>query len=117
MNTTMSTGNNSVQSPSEPKRVFALIGAFVLAGALSACAVFPKSSNPTADNAITTDVKSRFAQDAEFIHPAELHIQTVNGVVYLNGKVNTGLQRRRAEDIARDDGRVVKVVNDIYVTR
>ncbi|MDB6099479.1 MAG: hypothetical protein JWN58_2182, partial [Gammaproteobacteria bacterium] len=40
-----------------------------------------------------------------------------NGVVYLNGKVNSGLQRRRAEDIARDDGRVVKVVNDLYVTR
>jgi BON domain len=117
MITTMSTGNNSVQSPSEPKRIFALVGALVLAAALSACAVFPKSSNPTADSAITADVKSRFAQDAEFIHPAELYIQTVNGVVYLNGKVNTGLQRRRAEDIAREDGRVVKVVNDLYVTR
>src|ERR1700737_760587 len=100
MNTTMSTGNNSVQSRSEPNRVFALIGAFVLAGALSACAVFPKSSNPAADNAITTDVKARLAQDDEFIHPAEFHVQTVNGVVYLNGKVGTGLQRLRAEDIA-----------------
>jgi osmotically-inducible protein OsmY len=101
---------------STSKRPYSLIGAFVLAGALSACAIFPKSSNPTADKAITTDLQTRFAQDGEYISPNEFDIQTVNGIVYLNGRVRTGLQKRRAEDIASNNENVVKVVNNLSVT-
>jgi hypothetical protein len=115
MSTSVSSEIGSVQTPGEPKRLYALIGAFILAGALSACAVFPKSSNPTADASITSDVRSRLAQEAEFISP--LGVQTVNGVVYLNGKTYTGLQRRDAEGIALQANDVVRVVNDIEIIR
>jgi hypothetical protein len=115
MSTLMSSENSSVPSPRAPKRLYAIIGAFILAGALPGCAVFPKSSNPTADESITTDVRSRLAQDAEFISPVK--VQTVNGVVYLNGKAYTGLQRRNAEGIALQADNVVKVVNNIEIIR
>ena len=116
MSTLMSSPeNSSVHTPAAPKRLYALIGAFILAGALPGCAMFPKSSNPTADASINADVKSRLTQHAEFISP--LKVQTVNGVVYLNGKAYTGLQRRDAEGIALQADNVVKVVNNIEIIR
>jgi hypothetical protein len=115
MSTLTSPENSSVHTAGAPKRLYALIGACILAGALPGCAVFPKSSDPTADASITTDVRSRLAQDDELIAP--LKVQTVNGVVYLNGKAYTGLQRRNAEDIALQANNVVKVVNDIEIVR
>jgi hypothetical protein len=115
MSTFMSSGNSSVHTPRAPKRLYALIGAVVLAGALSACAVFPKSSNPTADQAITEDVQSRLANNSEFLTPVK--VQTVNGVVYLNGHARTGLQREHAEGIALQANNVVKVVNNIEILK
>jgi osmotically-inducible protein OsmY len=97
------------------KGLYALIGASILASALQGCAIFPKSSNPTADESITSDVQSRLAQHAEFVTP-EFDVQTLNGVVYLNGEVYTGLQRRDAEAIALQANNVVGVVNNIGVT-
>jgi hypothetical protein len=107
---------NAFHTPGAPKRLCAIVGAFILAGALSACAAFPRASNPTADKAITSDVQARFAQDGEFISANSMDFQTVNGVVYLNGRVRTGLQKRRAADIAGDTKGVVKVVNNLSVT-
>jgi hypothetical protein len=117
MNTLMSLGNSSDQTSGARKGLYALIGACILAAALPGCAVFPKSTNPAADNSITADVRSRLAQDGEFIHPGTWDVQTVNGVVYLNGTVWTGLQRRDAEAIARQNSDVVKVVNNLTIAR
>jgi osmotically-inducible protein OsmY len=100
-----------VHAPGAPKRIYALMGAFILAAVLSGCAIFPKSSNPAADQAITADVKSRFAQDAEFITPGLIDVQTINGVVYLHGTVGGSLQWQNADDLARQAHNVVKVVN------
>jgi hypothetical protein len=82
MSTLMPPQNSSVHTSGAPNRLYALIGACILAGALPGCAVFPKSSNPVADEAITADVKSRLAQDAEFITPGLIDVQTVNGVAH-----------------------------------
>jgi hypothetical protein len=105
--------NSSVHSQAEPKRLCALIGAFIMAGVLSACAVFPKSTNPAADEAITADVESRLAQDEEFITPGLIDVQTVNGVVYLSGAVGSSLQQQDAETTALQAKNVVQVVNSL----
>jgi hypothetical protein len=55
--------NNLLLTPIAPKRLYALLSANIIATALPGCAIFPKSSNPTADKMITSDVESRFAQD------------------------------------------------------
>ena len=109
----MSPENSSVHVPGAPKRLYALIGASILAGALTGCAVFPKSSNPAADKAITADVKSRLAQDAEFVTPGLIDVQTVNGVVYLSGTAGSNLQQQDAETLARQANNVVNVVNSL----
>jgi osmotically-inducible protein OsmY len=49
---------------------------------------------------ITTEVETRFGQNAELEVPNQLNVQTINRVVYLSGLVATGLQRRDAELVA-----------------
>jgi osmotically-inducible protein OsmY len=87
----------------------------ILAAALPGCAVFPQSSNPTVDQKITADVERSFGQHAELEPPNLLEVQTINQVVYLNGTVSTGLQRRDAESVARQVQGVKKVVNSVAV--
>jgi enamine deaminase RidA (YjgF/YER057c/UK114 family) len=113
MGAVISPKNGSVRIPDAPKRLYALIGTFILAGALPGCAVFPKSFNPAADKSITADVKSRLARDPEFITPGLIDVQTVNGVVYLSGTVGTSLQQQDAENAARQANNVVQVVNSL----
>jgi enamine deaminase RidA (YjgF/YER057c/UK114 family) len=113
MSTLVSPENIAVHTPGAPKRLRALIGAFILAGVLPGCAVFPKSSNPAADKAITADVKARLAGDAEFITPGLIDVQTVNGVVYLSGTAGSSLRQQDAETLARQANNVVQVVNSL----
>ena len=112
---TFKSTETSLRSARSPKLFYPLIGAFIVAGALSGCAVLPKSSNPSADKSITADVQSRFAQRAELQAPNLLRVQTLDGVVYLSGTVRTGLQRRDAEAAARQARNVARVVNSITV--
>jgi len=99
------------------KKILALLGVLSVAAILPGCAVFPRSSNPAVDRAITADVETRFGQNAELEVPNQLNVQTINRVVYLNGLVATGLQRRDAELMADQVQGVDKVVNSIGVER
>ena len=87
----------------------------VAAAALSGCALFPKCSpeNCATDAQITADVSALFSQHAELGAPAALHIQTINGVVYLSGAVDTEFEVRNAEAIARQVAKVKDVVNNL----
>jgi osmotically-inducible protein OsmY len=105
------------QTSTGTKRILAIVAALTVAAALPGCAMFPQSSNPSADRAITADVESRFGQHAVLEAPNQLNVQTVNGVVYLNGLVATGLQRWEAESVASQGQGVDKVVNSIGVVR
>jgi BON domain len=113
MSAVISPENGSVRLPDAPKRLYALIGTFILAAVFPGCATFPKSFNPAADKAITADVKSRLARDPEFITPGLIDVQTVNGVVYLSGSVGTSLQQQDAGNAARQASNVVRVVNSL----
>jgi osmotically-inducible protein OsmY len=89
--------------------------ALALTTALPGCALFPRSSNSAVDQKITADVEMRFGQNAALEAPNQLNVQTINRIVYLNGLVSTGLQRRDAELAASQVQDVDKVVDSIAV--
>jgi osmotically-inducible protein OsmY len=83
---------------------------------LNGCAVFPKCSpeNCASDKQINAQVTQLFAEHAELGPPAALHIQTINGVVYLSGPVDTEFEMRHAEALARQIPNVKDVENNLY---
>jgi hypothetical protein len=97
------------------KKTLAFVAALTVAAALPGCAVFPHSSNAAVDHKLTADVETRFGQNAELEAPNLLNVQTINRVVYLNGLVSSGLQRRDAELAANQVQGVDKVVDSIAV--
>jgi hypothetical protein len=105
------------QTSAGTKKIFAFVAALTVAAALPGCALFPRSSNPVNDQKITADVETRFAQNAELEAPNQLSVQTINGIVYLNGLVSTGLQRRDAELAANQVQGVDRIINSIAVAR
>ena len=93
-------------------RAFGL--ALVVASCLSACAEFKCSPEYCASDAIiTADVGAVFNKHAEFGAPGTLKVQTINGIVYLNGQVNSEMERRSAEALARQVANVKDVVNSL----
>jgi osmotically-inducible protein OsmY len=97
-----------------PKRNCMLVLTLVLAAGLSGCAGFKCSpENCATDAKITEDVRAVLSQHAEFGAPAEIHVQTINRVVYLNGQVNSDFERQSAEELVRHVANVVDVVNSL----
>ena len=103
------------QTSTATKKILALVAALTVAAALPGCALFPRSADPSVDRAITADVETRFGQNAALEAPNQLKVQTINRIVYLNGLVSTGLQRRDAELAASQVQDVDKVVDSIAV--
>jgi osmotically-inducible protein OsmY len=99
----------------KPKQLYALTLALMLTAGLSGCAVFQKCSpqNCTADAKIKSEVEATLAEHQELGPPAALHVQTINGVVYLNGTVDTEFEVRNAESIVRRVANVKDVVNNL----
>ena len=87
----------------------------ILAAAVSGCAAFQRCApeNCATDAKITTDVEDMFGQRAEFGPPGTIHVQTINGVVYLNGLVNTDMERQSAEALVLKIPNVKDVVNSL----
>jgi osmotically-inducible protein OsmY len=69
----------------------------------------------SADRAITSNVETLLGQHPEFGPPGAITVETFNGIVYLNGQVDAGLEKRNAGDIAQQAAGVTKVVNGISV--
>jgi osmotically-inducible protein OsmY len=69
--------------------------------------------NCATDAKITAEVRALLSQHAEFGAPAEIEVQTINGVVYLNGLVNSDFERQSAEELVRHVASVVDVVNSL----
>jgi osmotically-inducible protein OsmY len=88
----------------------------LLAIALNGCAIFPHCSpeNCASDKQINADVSQLLSEHPEFGAPAVLHIQTINGVVYLSGAVNSDFEVRRAEALVRQVANVKDVENNLY---
>jgi osmotically-inducible protein OsmY len=90
--------------------------AFIFALGLSGCAIFPKCSPQycASDKQIKTEVSELFSEHRELGAPADIHIQTINGVVYLSGPVDTDFEVRHAEALARQVANVKEVENNLY---
>jgi hyperosmotically inducible protein len=98
-----------------------LAASLALAGALSmslpGCAV--TSGQSTAgeyvdDAAITTQVKAKFAEDAQ-VSAMRIKVETLNGEVALSGFATSQTEKDRAAQIARGVSHVKAVRNDIVV--
>jgi osmotically-inducible protein OsmY len=97
------------------KLACALALAVTLTGALPGCATYEKCGlkGCPGDAKITADVQAQLEQHKEI--GTFVEVQTVNGVVYLNGRVADGLIRTTAESVANQTPGVAKVVDNIYV--
>ena len=87
--------------------------AFVVATAAAAPAAFAQDS--TADTAETAAVQAALNHDFDlrFDH---VHVQTVDGVVYLHGAVGSYAEAEHAEELARAVPNVGKVVDTLSDT-
>jgi osmotically-inducible protein OsmY len=96
--------------PRWPSRLLCVWLAAVLAG----CASFGKcgqQSECSADDKISTEVRTLFAQSPDLGGPNHISVQTVRGVVYLRGVVSTPLQIAEAGSIAEQAAGVTDVQN------
>ncbi|HXH82516.1 MAG TPA: BON domain-containing protein, partial [Candidatus Tectomicrobia bacterium] len=95
-----------------------ILAVLVTAAVLAGCqTTMGRSAGDVIDDSATTaTVKSKLVAE----RPANLTsvgVDTVNGVVYLTGVVDTPQQRIRAEQLAWETKGVRQVVNNIQVTR
>jgi osmotically-inducible protein OsmY len=98
-------------------RLYALTLTWLLAAGLSGCVGFGKCdpATCTGDKKITADVNAVLKEHREFGAPGTIRVQTTNGVVYLNGLVETDFARRSAESLVMQVENVKDVVNSIEV--
>ena len=96
----------------------ALALAAALACALPACAPFEKCgfAGCPGDAQISAAVRALFDRHPELGPPGLLSVKTLDGVVYLDGVVDTDLVRQEAQAIALQAHGVRKVVNSLGVT-
>jgi osmotically-inducible protein OsmY len=96
----------------------ALAAALILSGSVEGCAAFDKCGfgGCPGDAKITADVQWLFEQHPALEPPNLLSVQTLDRVVYLNGLVDTDLERQLAESVAHEAPGVAKVVNSIGIS-
>lgn len=73
-----------------------------------------KSAQPVSDTMITTKVKAELAKDRD-TSASDIHVETKNGVVHLNGAVTSMAEKDKAERDARSIDGVVDVNNKLRV--
>jgi len=100
-----------------PKPLYALAAIFTLAGTLGGCATFADRDPAVRrdDAAITANVQAQLNQYAELGAPNSIEVQTIDHVVYLNGLVDGGLEKRSAASEVEKVPGVAQVVNNIAV--
>jgi osmotically-inducible protein OsmY len=92
-------------------------GTAVLVGALSSCASLRGcgAADCQGDRKITSDVEHLIDGTPALLGSVPITVQTIHGVVYLNGLVETDLQRYMAENIAKQAPKVAMIINDVAV--
>ena len=85
---------------------------------LAGCqAMTGKSAGANVDDAtLTARVKTKLVSD-KAANLTRIDVDTNNGIVYLNGSVQTPQQKAKAEDLARGTDGVKKVVNNLQVSQ
>ena len=83
---------------------------FVVAVAIA----FSAAACSQTDSGVTTKVKAKFAQD-DLVKAHEINVTTRDGVVTLNGEVDTMAAHQQAIRLARDTEGVTNVVDELRV--
>lgn len=86
----------------------------VLTMALGACSSNRSVGTQVDDAAIVTTVKAKLAADGD-INPFNIDVDSNEGVVTLQGRVEKDEARTKAEQLARDTDGVTRVINLIKV--
>lgn len=73
------------------------------------------SSQPVDDATITTKVKAKLASDVDAETLTDINVDTMNGVVTLQGQVANEATKRQAEEVAKAVEGVLRVTNNIVV--
>ena len=104
------------------KTIPALAAGALLALGLAGCGTYhdrtasaePKrtATQTVSDAAITAKVKTAFAAD-DLVRAHKINVDTVQGVVTLNGTLNSAAEKSRAMDIARRTEGVVSVRDNL----
>jgi osmotically-inducible protein OsmY len=103
------------EAPMPWKPHHAVICALLLAGTAPGCAANHQCGfhGCSGDAEISAKVQALFDQHPSLEAPNQIHVQTVDGVVYLSGLVDTPFQRRLAESVALEAPGVTRAVNSI----
>jgi osmotically-inducible protein OsmY len=89
----------------------------MLIAALGGCATVEKCGleGCASDQKLSAQVRELLNAHPELGPPGTIAVETLNGVVYLDGEVVGGLDKRNVESIVRQAPGVKKVVNGISV--
>jgi len=101
------------------RSIFKAAGLFFLAAVIgTGCqAMTGKTAGQNVDDAtLTASVKAQLVAD-KAANLVRVDVDTNNGVVYLNGTVESGEQKDRAEQLAKRVDGVKRVVNNLQVGR
>jgi len=88
--------------------------ALILALAVGACSSTQTAGTQVDDAAITISVKAKLAADGD-INPFNIDVDTNEGVVTLQGRVEKEAARTKAELLARETDGVRRVINLVKV--
>ncbi|HEY3305234.1 MAG TPA: BON domain-containing protein [Candidatus Binatia bacterium] len=100
------------------RRALESLAVVLLVVALAGCqAMTGKTAGQNVDDAnLTASVKANLVAD-KAANLTRIDVDTNNGVVYLNGTVESPQQKARAEQLASQVKGVKKVVNNLQVAR
>jgi osmotically-inducible protein OsmY len=92
--------------------------AFITIALISGCSTLTgKSAGTNVDDAgITASVKANLASERGMQTLTAIDVDTNDGVVSLNGMVESNAAKQRAAEIARQTAGVASVVNNLQVT-
>jgi osmotically-inducible protein OsmY len=98
-------------------KIYGFAAVVILACAATGCATYGKCGlgGCAGDANVTANVQAQFNRYPDLGPPNSIDVQTLDHVVYLNGLVSAGLQRREAESVALGTPGVTQVVDSIAV--
>ena len=99
------------------RKLYGFASVFILTFSAAGCATYEKCGlgGCPGDANVTANVQALFDQHPELGPPNSIDVQTLDHVVYLNGLVSAGLQRREAESVALGTPGVTRVVDSIAI--